>query len=176
MIAVAVLALLTGACGDEEGAVAPVASPTATDTAADAPTSPPSPSPSPAASPSPEETAAGEAPSSTVCEELEHGEELAFVFVEQPLPGAEVSPGFEVSGCANAFEATFEWQLLDADGEELAASFGTATCGSGCVGTFEFTVDYVVGELQVGSLRVFTSSPRDGSPQDLNVIPLRLHP
>lgn len=179
VIALVALALLLWSCGDDDAGdpTAPGDIPTATESPTAAPVSPTeTASPPPTASPSPGETAAGELPASDVCSGLEGGEELAFVFVERPLPGAEVAPGFPVAGCANAFEATFEWKLLDADGAELAGGFGTASCGSGCVGTFEFTVDYVVGELQVGSLQVFTSSPRDGSPRDLNVIPLRLTP
>ncbi len=110
------------------------------------------------------------------CATLVDGDSLAFVFVTAPVPGATVSSGFTFSGCSNAFEAAHQWRLLDRDGRELASGFGSATCGTGCVGTFQQTVEFTVGSRQVGRLEVFTTSAQDGSVQDLNAIPLVLEP
>lgn len=118
----------------------------------------------------------GEQSASDACAELEGGEELAFIFVETPYVGEAVESGFEVSGCSNTFEAAYEWELLDQQGEQLVEDFGTADCGTGCVGDFEFTVDYEVDDRQAGTLRVFTSSAQDGSEQSVNAIPVVLEP
>lgn len=114
-----------------------------------------------------------------VCQEAleEGGEGLAFVFVTEPVPGQAVQPGFTVAGCSNSFEATYQWELLARDGSVLAEGFGTATCGTGCVGDLSFTVgDWSVDAEQVGTLRVFTASAEDGSELEVNAIPLRLRP
>lgn len=110
------------------------------------------------------------------CSDLVGGESLAFVFVTAPAIGTQVSSPFTVAGCANAFEAAYSWELLDRDGAVLVEGFGTASCGTGCVGTFSFDVSYTVPERQVGTLRVFTVSAMDGSDDDVNAIPLVLEP
>jgi germination protein M len=96
------------------------------------------------------------------------------ILVESPLPGETVEPGFEASGTANTFEATFNYELKDADGRVLKKSFVTATSGSGTRGTFKFTVPYEVEEPQDGQLVVFEVSAADGSRINESEIPLRL--
>jgi germination protein M len=96
------------------------------------------------------------------------------ILVESPLPGEQVESGFEVSGTANTFEATFNYELKDAAGEILRKNFVTATSGSGTRGTFEFTVPYTVDRPQNGTLLVFELSAADGSRINESEIPLRL--
>ncbi len=110
------------------------------------------------------------------CDALVGGDAMAFVFVTSPPPGTMVSSGFSFSGCSNTFEAAYVWELLAADNTQLASGFGTATCGTGCVGTLSQPVTFTVSTQQVGTLRVFTESAEDGSEQDLNSIPLVLMP
>lgn len=110
------------------------------------------------------------------CAALEDGESMAFVFVTWPTSGTTVQSGFTVTGCANTFEAAYSWRLKDGSGAILASGFGTATCGTGCVGTFTQPVSYTVSETQVGTLEVYTASAEDGSDQHLNAIPLVLEP
>ncbi|MDX1620439.1 MAG: Gmad2 immunoglobulin-like domain-containing protein [Nitriliruptorales bacterium] len=179
-IGIVVLAMAATGCGTEPSAEISAPTETETETVAEAVTAAaeePTPTPTETATVT-EEAAPSPVEEASVCDEVKGagGESLAFVFVEQPVPGTEVTSGFEVTGCANAFEATYEWELLDKEGAELAAGFGTASCGTGCVGDLSFTVEYTAAEMQVGSLRVFTRSARDGSVQDLNAIPLRLAP
>ncbi len=165
---VMLVAVVLTACGNGGGDTS--ASPGPTVTVTQTVTEPASPAASPAATTSPDQAA-------NACDELgSEGEQLAFLFVTEPTVGAEVHPGFSVSGCSNAFEASYQWELLDRDGNVLAQDTGTASCGTGCVGDLSFTVDYQVDELQVGTLRVFTASPKDGSDTDVNAIPLRLQP
>lgn len=167
-LAVAVLIVVLTGCGPADGGEDEAASPAPTVTVTSTVT----------ATPDSASASDGAASDADPCAEVtgSGGESLAFVFVTSPPVGAAVESGFEVTGCANAFEANYQWQLLDRDGNELAADFGTATCGTGCVGELSFTVDYTVDQLQVGTLRVFTTSARDGSEQDINSIPLRLQP
>lgn len=50
---------------------------------------------------------------------------LAQVWIIDPGEGAEVSPTFEVSGLAAAFEATVQWELMKGD-QEIRRGFTTA--------------------------------------------------
>jgi germination protein M len=95
------------------------------------------------------------------------------ILVESPLPGEQVEPGFEVSGTANTFEATFNYELVDASGKVLSKNFVTATSGSGTRGTFAFTVPYETSP-QTGKLLVFELSAANGSRINEAEIPLQL--
>lgn len=96
------------------------------------------------------------------------------IFVESPLPGETVEPGFEVTGTANTFEATFNYELQDESGEILSKDFVTATSGSGTRGTFEFRVPYELARPGDGKLVVFEISAANGSRINEHEIPLRL--
>lgn len=100
--------------------------------------------------------------------------ETPAILVESPLSGEEVEPGFEVTGTANTFEATFQYELRDAADEILKKDFVTATSGSGTRGTFRFTVPYEASRPQAGSLVVFEISAEDGSRTNERSIPLSL--
>jgi hypothetical protein len=92
------------------------------------------------------------------------------ILVESPLPGQAVSAPFTVRGSANTFEATVEWDLRSFDNTRLNSGFTTATCGTGCRGTFSF----VVAPIEDGSvtLRLFERSAEDGSVGKLVRVPL----
>lgn len=114
------------------------------------------------ATPSEEETAG-----SQPCDRYEPESQVSdnVLLIDSPSAGDGFPPGSTVTGCTNAFEAAFQWELLGADGEVLASGNETATCGSGCLGTFEFTIDYQVDEGQEGTVRLFVESAQDGSVQ-----------
>jgi len=99
-----------------------------------------------------------------------------FVFVTSPLVGAQVHTGFTVTGCANVFEAAVEWKLKDSQGAQIGQGSTLATCGTGCVGSFTFTVPFAISAAQVGSLEVYHTSPNTGTPVYVNTIPLVLLP
>jgi hypothetical protein len=101
-------------------------------------------------------------------------EQTPAVLVESPLPGDSVESGFEVTGTANTFEATFNYELKDASGKVVSKNFVTATSGSGTRGTFRFTVPYELDEPQAGTLVVFELSAEDGSRTHESEIPLHL--
>jgi germination protein M len=96
------------------------------------------------------------------------------ILVESPLPGEEVESGFQVTGTANTFEATFQYELRDSSDKVVSKDFVTATSGSGTRGTFRFTVDYEVSSPQEGRLVVFEISAEDGSRTHESSIPLAL--
>ncbi len=96
------------------------------------------------------------------------------ILVESPLPGSTVEPGFEVTGTANTFEATFHYELRDVSDRVISKDFVTATSGSGTRGTFRFTVPYETDRPQEGSLTVFEISAANGSRIKEVAIPLRL--
>ncbi len=98
------------------------------------------------------------------------------ILVEQPSPGESVTSPLHVTGTANTFEATFNYSLRDATGNEIAHDFVTATSGTGERGTFDFTAPFTVDSEQDGTLSVFELSAEDGAVIHERRIPLRLEP
>jgi hypothetical protein len=96
-------------------------------------------------------------------------EQTPGILVEDPLPFAEVTSPLTATGTANTFEATFHYEVYDADGNMVDENFVTATSGTGTRGTFEFTT----GDFDsIGKLVVFEPSAEDGSKTKLVEIPL----
>jgi hypothetical protein len=95
------------------------------------------------------------------------------ILVETPLPFDAVSAPLRVTGTANTFEATFEYDLIDPDGKVLKHDFVTATSGSGTRGTFDFRVPFEAPN-GVGRLVVYERSAADGSKTHVVEIPLTL--
>jgi Immunoglobulin-like domain of bacterial spore germination/Sporulation and spore germination len=97
------------------------------------------------------------------------------VLVESPLAFDDVSSPLHAFGTANAFEATFSYELTDTDGRIVDEDFVTATSGTGTRGAFEFVTDtYDVPFDGVGSLIVFELSAEDGSRINVVEIPVRM--
>ncbi len=92
---------------------------------------------------------------------------LPAIFVDRPAWGAAIGNPARVDGLANVFEAQFRVQLLDKAGTLIADKPVTASCGTGCWGTFKADVVYAVDKAQYGTLRVFDPSPRDGAPENV---------
>ncbi len=171
LVVAALLALVTAACGGggngggSDGGEAATSVPEATTTA------PPTTGPAtggPTTGPATTRPEAGDP-----CEADGLAED-AFVFNLAPTVGTTVTSGFTASGCANVFEATVGWRLEDGGGSELARGSATASCGTGCVGTYAFRVAYTVPGPTLATLLVFATSPRDGAEEHVNAIPLRL--
>ena len=59
-----------------------------------------------------------------------------------------------IRGSANVFEANVGIQILDANDEVLVETFTTATCGTGCRGTFRIAVPFEVDAPQQGTIVV----------------------
>jgi germination protein M len=98
------------------------------------------------------------------------------ILVESPLAFAEVASPLHSFGTANTFEATFSYELKDADGDILVEDFVTATSGTGTRGSFEISAPFDLEDGGPGSLDVFERSAKDGSRINVVEIPLRLRP
>lgn len=101
---------------------------------------------------------------------------LPAIFVDQPAYGAMLGNPGRVAGTANVFEAQFRVTLLDAAGATIADVPATASCGTGCRGTFDASVPYTVDRAQTGTLRVWDGSMKDGRPVDVREYPVGLVP
>jgi spore germination protein GerM len=96
-------------------------------------------------------------------------DQMNSVLVTSPVNG-EGDGALTVMGIANVFEATVSLEVVAADGKVVHEQFTTATCGTGCWGTYIFEVDYpFTGEETV---RVFWHSAEDGSPSDVVTVPV----
>lgn len=98
------------------------------------------------------------------------------IVVDVPKAGAEVHSPVTISGTANVFEATVSIRIRDATGEEIARDFTTATCGTGCRGSYSTKVKFRVDEPQQGTIEVFEQSMEDGSDLFVVEIPVTLLP
>jgi hypothetical protein len=96
------------------------------------------------------------------------------ILVELPLPFETVRSPLHAAGSANTFEATFEYDLVDAGGKVLAHHFVTATSGSGTRGTFDVTIPFTVEKSGPGKLIVYESSAENGKRIHVVEIPLTL--
>jgi spore germination protein GerM len=101
---------------------------------------------------------------------------LPAIWVDRPAWGAAIGNPARVTGNANVFEAQFLLTLLDSSGRKLVEGPVMATCGTGCRGTFDVTLNYDVDEGQWGTLRAWNASARDGSPEDIREYPVWLTP
>jgi hypothetical protein len=83
----------------------------------------------------------------------------------------------QFAGTADTFEANVQLRLMQGD-KQLAHTFVTATCGTGCRGSFDGTLDVpaglsgqVAGSITTGTepvrLEAYTISAADGSERDL---------
>jgi germination protein M len=101
---------------------------------------------------------------------------LPAIFVDAPVYGGTLGNPAQISGTANVFEAQFRITLLDAIGTTIADVPAKAACGTGCRGAFDVTVPYAVHRAQVGTLRVWDGSMKDGRPVNVREYPVGLVP
>jgi hypothetical protein len=76
------------------------------------------------------------------------------IVVRAPQIGERVSNPVTVSGSANVFEANVTVDVVDPSGKVIGTAFTTATCGTGCRGTFSVTVPYEVSSATRGLIIV----------------------
>ena len=106
----------------------------------------------------------------------DYAAQLPAIFVDRPAWGGVLGSPARLVGVANVFEATFRVEILDGQGRSLGATPVTATCGSGCWGTFDVTVRYTVSRAGWGTLRVWEPSAKDGSVTNLTEYAVWLTP
>ncbi|HET9851647.1 MAG TPA: GerMN domain-containing protein [Candidatus Limnocylindrales bacterium] len=106
----------------------------------------------------------------------DYADQLPAVFVDRPAWGGVLANPGRITGLANVFEATFQARILDGAGRSLVSSPVMATCGTGCLGTFDATLHYAVPKAGWGTLQVYVLSAENGSRQDLTEYPVWLTP
>jgi hypothetical protein len=79
---------------------------------------------------------------------------LPAIVVSQPTSGSRVTSPVTVSGSANVFEANVTVKVLDANGRVIGSTFTTATCGTGCRGTYSVDVRFRTDHEQQGTIVV----------------------
>ncbi len=172
LVVAAITGLVAAACGSgdgDDGAASPA--PTVTVTVTETATA----TAAPSETATPEPTATATATPVDVCADPGLTNQ-AFIFVTAPTPGMTLASGDTVEGCANVFEAAYQWEILDNASTVLDSGFGTASCGTGCVGTWSFSPSFSVSQVTVGTVRVWADSAKDGSPEHVNLIPVLLQP
>ncbi len=89
----------------------------------------------------------------------------------EPRFGVPVRPGFTASGLIRAFEARFEYRVVDYSGTVLVDDFATASLGTSELwGTFAVAIGSV--PQTGGTLEILLRSPRDGSVMESVQIPI----
>ena len=102
---------------------------------------------------------------------------LPTILVTSPTLGQEVGSPVLVRGSANVFEANVSVQILDENDEVIAETFTTATCVTGCRGTYRISVPYEVDHAQDGTIVVHDDDAAGvGRPPHEVRIPVRLAP
>jgi hypothetical protein len=102
---------------------------------------------------------------------------LPAILVASPEIGETVPNPVTITGSANVFEANVTVEILDSSGKVVGNAFTTATCGTGCRGTFSVTVPYDVRSEQKGVIVVHDDDAAGtGHPPHEVRIPVLLQP
>ena len=102
---------------------------------------------------------------------------LPAIVVETPGIANLVVGPIVVKGTANVFEANVSIELVSGNGKVLARTFTTATCGTGCRGRYQVTLDYTPKRLQDVTLLVHDDDAAGtGTPPHQVAIPIILKP
>jgi Immunoglobulin-like domain of bacterial spore germination/Sporulation and spore germination len=101
---------------------------------------------------------------------------LPAIIVTSPVIGELVTSPVTITGTANVFEATVSIGIIDARGVEIANTFTTATCGTGCRGAYTASVGYELDSPQRGTVQMYEVSAKDGSRVNVVNIPVLLAP
>jgi spore germination protein GerM len=97
--------------------------------------------------------------------------------VAKPAEGTDVTSPVTVSGTANVFEANVSIEILDARGKVVGKTFTTASCGTGCRGTFSVAVGFKVARAQQGTIVVHDDDAAGtGKPPHEVRVPVTLAP
>ena len=166
--AAALGAVLLGGCSEKDGPAPPAAGTATAAPATAAPTGQAQPSPTaPAPSPTPALTG--------VCPPNPDPAPATVAVVTQPLPNAAVQSPLTVTGMVEAFEATFQAQLLDAQQNQLAHVVGMSQAGQ-VLSPFSVQLTFSVSAPTPGCLRIYQQSAKDGSDTKIVHVPVVLMP
>lgn len=94
------------------------------------------------------------------------------IVLTEPVPGSTVRGPLVLKGSANVFEAHVGLRVRGAEGAVVVSSWTTASCGTGCRGTFEKTIELPDSVRGVLMVEAFEPSAQDGS--DLHLVRSRI--
>jgi germination protein M len=102
---------------------------------------------------------------------------LPAIEVTKPAQDARVTSPVTVAGTANVFEANVTVEVVDAAGKQVGKTFTTATCGTGCRGTYSVPVTFKVDREQRGTIVVHDDDAAGtGKPPHSVRVPVTLAP
>jgi hypothetical protein len=106
----------------------------------------------------------------------DYADRLPAIVVTSPVIGQRVRSPVTVAGTADVYEATVIVRVLNAAGREVATTFTTATCGTGCRGNYRTGLAYRVTREQSGVVEVYEVSAADGAHINVVRVPVTLVP
>ncbi len=95
---------------------------------------------------------------------------LALIYLTEPVV-ADGDGTMQIVGIANTFEATVNLIVRNGSGEVVHEAFTSATCGTGCWGDFEFTIDETLVDAD-STIQVLEFSAEDGEPANVITVPV----
>jgi hypothetical protein len=102
---------------------------------------------------------------------------LPAITVESPAPQTRATSPVRVAGSANVFEANVTVQVLDEHGRVVGRTFTTATCGTGCRGTYSTRAGFRIDREQPGTIVVSDDDAAGtGTPPHVVRVPVVLVP
>jgi germination protein M len=102
---------------------------------------------------------------------------LPAITVTKPAPDSSVTSPVTVAGTANVFEANVTVEILNANGDVVGKTFTTASCGTGCRGTYSVTASFEVAKAQSGTIVVHDDDAAGtGKPPHEVRVPVTLSP
>jgi hypothetical protein len=97
------------------------------------------------------------------------------ITVTSPTSGATITSPVTVTGQARTFESTVQVSLFDADGDEIASTFGTANAPDvGQHGPYSISLTFSVSADADACLWVYEDSAATGDPINVVQVPVRL--
>lgn len=95
------------------------------------------------------------------------------IIVFNPRPNNEISPPLILKGIARVFENSLNYELKDEENNIIAKNFMTADApDTGKFGAYETEIYYSEPKGERGNLEVFNYSAKDGSKENVVVIPV----
>jgi spore germination protein GerM len=102
---------------------------------------------------------------------------LPAITVAKPASDSSVTSPVTVAGTANVFEANVTVEILNANGDVVGKTFTTASCGTGCRGTYSVPVSFKVAKAQSGTIVVHDDDAAGtGKPPHEVRVPVTLAP
>ena len=96
------------------------------------------------------------------------------ILVWNPAIGARIPTTVTVSGTSDVFEATMVVKVKNARGRLLARVWTTASCGTGCRGSYRVRISYHVRRAQRGTVVITDTGARGSRPEHIVTVPVWL--